>query len=353
MKKDLFGLGMAVAVASVSIFGLMKESHAGEEVNVYSYRQPFLVDPMFDAFTAETGIKVNVVYAKKGLDQRLKEEGKNSPADLIMSVDIGRLTSIVAKGLTQPVDSSILNTNIPSHLRAENNEWFALTTRARIVYASKDRVKEGELTSYEDLANPKFKGRICTRAGNHSYNLALISSMIKTHGEEKTIAWLEGVKENLARKPQGNDRAQVKAIWQGECDVAIGNTYYMGKMLADKKQIPWAESVKIIFPNQGDRGTHINVSGVSMTKYAPNRANAQKLMEFLSEDKAQGMYAEVNYEYPVKPGVAWSELVKGWGEFKGDEMSLDTIAALRKQSSQLVDKVGFNEKSFMIITCQL
>lgn len=343
MKKDLLGLGVAVAVAGASIFALMAPASAAEEVNVYSYRQPFLVDPMFDAFTAETGIKVNVVYAKKGLDQRLAEEGKNSPADLIMSVDIGRLSSIVNKGLTQSVDSEVLNANIPAHLRSEKGEWFALTTRARIVYASKDRVKEGELKTYEDLADPKFKGRICTRAGNHSYNLALISSMIETHGEAEAQKWLEGVKANLARKPQGNDRAQVKAIWQGECDISIGNTYYMGKMLADEKQIPWAESVDILFPNQGDRGTHINVSGVSMTKYAPNRANAQKLMEFLSEDKAQAMYAEVNYEYPVKPGVTWSDLVKGWGEFKGDKMSLDTIASLRKTASKLVDTVGYNE----------
>ncbi|MDX1739042.1 MAG: extracellular solute-binding protein, partial [Alphaproteobacteria bacterium] len=296
MKKDLLGLGAAVAVAATSIYGLMSDAHAADEVNVYSYRQPILIEPMFEAFTAETGIKVNVVYAKKGLDQRLEEEGQNSPADLIMSVDIGRLSSIVNKGLTQAVDSDVLKSNIPAHLRSTEDQWFALTTRARIVYASKDRVTEGELTTYEDLADPKFEGRICTRAGNHSYNLALIASMIETHGEAKAEDWLRGVKANLARKPQGNDRAQVKAIWQGECDISIGNTYYMGKMLADPEQVPWAESVRIIFPNQDDRGTHINVSGVSMTKYAPNRENALKLMEFLSEDKAQAMYAEVNYE---------------------------------------------------------
>ena len=343
MKKDLLGLGAAVAVAATSIYGLMSDAHAADEVNVYSYRQPILIEPMFEAFTAETGIKVNVVYAKKGLDQRLEEEGQNSPADLIMSVDIGRLSSIVNKGLTQAVDSDVLKSNIPAHLRSTEDQWFALTTRARIVYASKDRVKEGEFTTYEDLADPKFEGRICTRAGNHSYNLALIASMIETHGEAKAEDWLRGVKANLARKPQGNDRAQVKAIWQGECDISIGNTYYMGKMLADPEQVPWAESVRIIFPNQDDRGTHINVSGVSMTKYAPNRENALKLMEFLSEDKAQAMYAEVNYEYPVKDGVKWSDLVKGWGEFKGDKMPLDRIAELRSTASKLVDKVGFNE----------
>lgn len=247
------------------------------------------------------------------------------------------------KGLTQPVDSAILKKAIPANLRAGDDQWFALTTRARIVYASKDRVAEGDLTTYEDLADPKFKGRICTRAGNHSYNLALIASMIETHGEAKTEDWLKGLKANLARKPQGNDRAQVKAIWQGECDLSIGNTYYMGKMLADKKQIEWANSVRIIFPNQKDRGTHINVSGVSMAKYAPNRDNAQKLMEFLVSDQAQALYAELNYEYPVKAGVEWSPVVNAWGEFKTDEMSLDRIAALRGDASKLVDRVGFNE----------
>ncbi|WP_420549165.1 Fe(3+) ABC transporter substrate-binding protein [Curvivirga sp.] len=343
MKKDLLGLGAAIAIAAVSIAGLMKNSHAAEEVNVYSYRQPFLIDPMFDAFTKETGIAVNVVYAKKGLEQRIKQEGPNSPADLIMSVDIGRLSSIVNKGLTQPVESEILETAIPANLRSTENQWFALTTRARIVYASKDRVPEGDLTTYEDLADPKFKGRICTRAGNHSYNLALIASMIDVHGEAKTEEWLKGLKANLARKPQGNDRAQVKAIWQGECDLSIGNTYYMGKMMSDKKQIEWANSVRIIFPNQEGRGTHINVSGVSMAKYAPNRENAQKLMEFLVSDKAQALYAELNFEYPVKESVEWSPVVNAWGQFKTDDISLDTIASLRDEASKLIDKVGFNE----------
>ncbi|MTI09179.1 Fe(3+) ABC transporter substrate-binding protein [Curvivirga aplysinae] len=343
MKKDLLGLGAAIAIAAVSIAGLMKTSQAAEEVNVYSYRQPFLIDPMFDAFTKETGIAVNVVYAKKGLEQRIKQEGPNSPADLIMSVDIGRLSSIVNKGLTQPVESEILETAIPANLRSTENQWFALTTRARIVYASKDRVPEGDLTTYEDLADPKFKGRICTRAGNHSYNLALIASMIDVHGEAKTEEWLKGLKANLARKPQGNDRAQVKAIWQGECDLSIGNTYYMGKMMSDKKQIEWANSVRIIFPNQEGRGTHINVSGVSMAKYAPNRENAQKLMEFLVSDKAQALYAELNFEYPVKEGVEWSPVVNTWGQFKTDDISLDTIASLRDEASKLIDKVGFNE----------
>ncbi|RED49663.1 Fe(3+) ABC transporter substrate-binding protein [Aestuariispira insulae] len=336
MKKALSTIALAAAVT-------LTAGAANADVNVYSYRQPFLIQPMFDAFTKETGIKVNVVFAKKGLEERLKQEGANSPADLVFTVDIGRLNKVVEEELVQPVNSDILNANVPESLRDPEGKWFALTTRARIVYASKDRVKPGEIASYEDLADPKWKGRICTRPGNHGYNLALISSMIAHHGEEKTEEWLKGVKANLARKPQGNDRAQVKAIWQGECDLAIGNTYYMGKMLADEEQYAWASSVNMVFPNQADRGTHVNISGVALTKHAPNKQEAIQLMEFLTENLAQKMYAEQNYEYPVKPGVEWSGLLQSWGAFKADSLNLAEVAKNRAAASKLVDKVGFNE----------
>lgn len=339
MKK---ALSIAILASGIAAAGATTVQ-AAEEVNVYSYRQPFLIQPMFDAFTRETGVKVNVVFAKKGLEERLKQEGENSPADLIFTVDIGRLHSVVEEGLTQSVESNTLESNIPANLRDPEGHWYGLTTRARIIYASKDRVKPGEITSYEDLADPKWKGKICTRSGNHSYNLALFASMIAHHGEEKTEEWLTGLKNNLARKPQGNDRAQVKAIWQGECDLAIGNSYYMGKMLADEEQYQWASSVNMIFPNQEDRGTHVNISGVAMTKHAPNKQNAVQLMEFLTDDLAQKMYSEQNYEYPVKPGVEWSGLLESWGSYKVDDLGLDVIANNRSKASKLVDKVGYNE----------
>ncbi len=341
-RASTFGLKLAAA-AGLAASVLISAQAQAEEVNVYSYRQPFLIEPMFAEFTKETGIEVNVVFAKEGLVERLKQEGANSPADLMFTVDISRLKALHDAGLTQPINNNVLEANIPENLRDPDGNWFALTTRARIIYASKDRVPVGSITSYEDLADPEWEGKICTRSGTHVYNIALISSMIEHHGREEAKAWLEGVKKNLARKPEGNDRAQVKAIKEGECDLAVGNSYYMGKMLEDEEQRAWAESVYLIFPNQDNRGTHVNVSGVAMTKAAPNKDNAIALMEFLTSDIAQEMYAEQNYEYPVKPGVAWSGLLKSWGTFKTDSLNLATIAENSNDATKLVNEVGFNE----------
>ena len=316
---------------------------AGADVNVYSYRQPFLIDPVFDAFTAETGIKVNTVFAKDGLVERLKNEGRNSPADILLTTDSGPLYQAVDTGLTQPLGNETLEANIPLEYRDPDGNWFGLSSRARLIVASKDRVEAGSITSYEDLAKPAFENQICTRSGKHTYNVALSASMIAHHGLEGASEWLSGVKKNLARKPQGNDRAQVKAIKEGECDIAIINSYYMGKMLSDPDQIAWAESVTVIFPNQDDRGTHMNISGASLTTGAPNKDHAVKLLEFMSSDTAQSIYAETNYEYPVKAGVAWSELVQSWGEFKGDTLSLAEIAKYRADAVKLADKVGYDQ----------
>ena len=258
-----------------------------EEVNLYSYRQPELLAPLTEAFTAETGIDVNVAYLEQGMVERLQAEGDRSPADLVFTVDISRLAAVVNAGVTQSVTSEVLNTNVPEQYRDPEGHWFGLTTRARIVYASKDRVDPSEVTTYEDLADPKWKGRICTRSGTHPYNVALVSAMLHHHGEEETKAWLEAVKANLGRKPQGNDRAQVRAIWAGECDIALGNTYYMGQMLNDPEQKEWADSVNVLFPVFEGAGTHVNISGVAMTKSAPNRENALKMMEFLTQPEAQ------------------------------------------------------------------
>jgi iron(III) transport system substrate-binding protein len=313
-----------------------------QEINVYSHRQPDLIQPLVDAFTAETGITVNVAFVDKGMAERLVAEGARSPADLVLTVDIARLMQIVDAGVTQPVQSDVLKANIPETLRDPADQWFGLTARARIVYASKDRVADGEVTTYEDLADPKWKGRICTRSGTNDYNVALTAAVIAHLGEDSAKTWLEGLKANLARKPDGGDRDQVKAIAAGECDIAIGNTYYIGQMLADPEQKAAAETVRIVFPTfQGD-GTHLNISGIAMTKAAPNHDNALKFMEWLSGDAAQKIYAETNNEYPVKPGVERSALVASWGEFTPDSISLSQVAALRSAALKLVETVDFD-----------
>ncbi|MCO4848083.1 MAG: Fe(3+) ABC transporter substrate-binding protein [Yoonia sp.] len=312
------------------------------DVNIYTTRQPDLIAPVMDAFTAETGIVVNLAFVDDGLVERLKAEGKRSPADLVMTVDIANLQQIVDADVIQPVQSDSLATNVPANLRSPDNLWFGLTTRARIIYASRDRVAEGEVTTYEDLASAKWEGRICTRSGLHDYNLALTSAVIAHLGQDGATAWAAGVKSNLARKPEGNDRAQVKAIWAGECDISLGNTYYMGQMLTDEEQTEWANSVRIVFPTFEDGGTHVNVSGVAMTKAAPNREEALQLMEFLVSPVAQGIYAELNSEYPVLDGALVSDIVASWGEFTTDDVALTDLAANRPAALRLMEVVDFD-----------
>lgn len=338
LRATLSVAGFAAAALTMA----SSAAYAAEEVNIYTDRQPELIEPILATFTKETGIKVNTVFAKSGIQERLSAEGRNSPADLVMTVDIGRLADLVASGLTQPVMSDVLAANVPANYHGPDGEWWALTSRARVLYVSRDRVAEGAIKSYLDLADPKWKGTICVRPGDHQYNIGLIAGMIAHHGEAKTEEWLRGVKANLARKPQGNDRAQVKAVKEGICDIAIGNTYYMGAMMNDPEQKAWAEAVRIVFPDQEDGGTHINVSGIVMTQASPNKANALKLMEFLTSDEAQRLYAEVNFEYPVKAGVAWSDLVKGWGTFKADDTALLAIADFRDEALRMVNTVDFN-----------
>ncbi|MCA1287551.1 Fe(3+) ABC transporter substrate-binding protein [Salipiger bermudensis] len=332
---------MRLATTALALIAATSPALA-EEVNLYSYRQPELLAPLTDAFTEATGIDVNVAFLDKGMVERLQAEGDRSPADLVFTVDISRLSAVVNAGLTQAVESDVLNENVPEQYRDPEGHWFGLTTRARIVYASKDRVDPSEVTSYEDLADPKWEGRICTRSGTHPYNVALVSAMLHHHGEEETKTWLEGVKSNLARKPQGNDRAQVKAIWSGECDISLGNTYYMGKMLEDDEQTAWAESVNVLFPEFEDAGTHVNISGVAMTKSAPNRENALKMMEFLTQPEAQEIYAHANYEYPIAPGTEADALVQGWGSFEADDVNLMTLADLRADALRIIEEVDFD-----------
>lgn len=328
---------LALSTASPSL--------AADKVNIYSYRQPDLIAPLLEEFTNQTGIKTQVQFLKKGMIEKLKAEGVNSPADVILTVDIGRLSEITTSGLTQQISNETINGNIPESFRDPSGNWFGLTMRGRVVYAAKERVSQDSIT-YEELADPKWKGKICTRSGQHAYNVAMIASMIANKGEEFTQTWLTGVKNNLARKPTGNDRAQAKGIFSGECDLGIGNTYYVGLMKNNEKdpeQKEWAKSMKVLFPNTQDRGTHVNLSGMALAKNAPNKASAIKLMEFLSSGKAQELYAEVVYEYPLKDGTKPSSTVQSFGTIKPDSLSLDEIAKLRKKASQLVDKVGYDE----------
>jgi iron(III) transport system substrate-binding protein len=313
-----------------------------DEVNIYSYRQPELIKPLTDAFTAQTGVKVNVAFLAKGMIERLAAEGDRSPADLVFTVDIARLSAVVEGGFTAPVESDVLDANVPENLRDPDGHWFGLTTRARIIYASKERVSDGEVTTYEDLASPKWEGRICTRSGTNAYNVALTSAVIEHKGMEGAKTWLQGVKNHLARKPQGNDRAQVKAIWSGQCDISVGNTYYMGQMLADEEQQEWADSVRIVFPTFEDGGTHVNVSGVALIKSAPNKNNAIKMMEFLTSPKAQEIYAAANFEYPIAPGTQADPLVQSWGTFTADNVNLMTLAANRPAALKLIEEVDFD-----------
>ena len=336
---------LLLLLASLAAVFTATAAHAGGEVNLYSYRQPFLIEPMLKEFTRETGVKVNIVFAKKGMVEKIKAAGANNPADAVLTVDVGRLEALRKAGLLEPVSSVVLDKTIPAHLRHSEGLWFGLTTRARIALVSKERVKPGELETLADLANPRFRGRICTRSGKHGYNVALIASVIANEGEAAAGQWLSGVRDNLARKPQGNDRAQAKAIYEGVCDVAISNHYYMGKMATNEKkpeQKQWANSVRVKFLDQNGRGNHLNISGAAVIKGAKNMDNAIALIEFLAGDKAQSMYATVNFEYPVKAGVKTHPLVESWGAFKADELSLEDIARHREAATKLVDKIGFN-----------
>ncbi len=313
-----------------------------EEVNIYSHRQPELIQPLLDQFTKETGIDVNIAFVDKGMTERLVAEGSRSPADLVLTVDIARLVQIVDAGVTQPVDSAVLAANIPAEYRDPGNQWFGLTTRARVIYASRDRVKDGEITTYEDLVNPKWKGRFCTRPFTSDYSVALTAAVLAHHDAAFTKTWLEGLKANLAKQPAGVDRDQVKSIAAGECDIALGNTYYLGQMLADPEQKADAEKVRIVFPVMEGGGTHMNISGIAMTKSAPNHDAALKLMEWLSSDEAQQIYAETNFEFPVKVGVARSEMVQSWGEFTPDTIGLAEVAAKRPEALKLIEEVNFD-----------
>lgn len=332
------------ALAALLVGGTSLAYAQSTEVNVYSYREPGLIQPLLDTFAKETGIKANVLFAGDGLIERVEAEGELSPVDVILTVDIGNLTNAKEKGVSQPIGSPALDRG-PEAYRDPDGNWVALSLRARVFYASKDRVTEAAL-SYEDIAKPEWKGRLCTRPGDHVYNIGLIANRIAVWGLDTTREWLGKVRDNLAFPPNGNDRAQVKSILEGTCDLAIGNTYYMGLMLnneAEPEQKDWAAAARIIYPDAEGTGTQVNVSGAILAKYAPNKENGEKLIEFLLSDAAQQIYANGNYEFPVVPGVKASDLVESWGALNADKTPLTDVASHRAEAAALVDELKFNE----------
>jgi iron(III) transport system substrate-binding protein len=336
---------LAAAALAAGIAYVPLAASAADVVNIYSQRQPDLIKPVLDAFTAETGIATEVLFLDKGLEDRIAAEGANSPADVILTVDIARLTAAKDKGVTQAVDDQIINADIPAEFRDPEGHWFALTRRGRVVWASKERVDLDALT-YEELADPKYAGKFCIRTGHHDYNLALFSAMIAHWGEAKTEEWMQGFKQNLARKPDGNDRSQGQGIFAGECDMSLGNTYYVGLMRTNDKepeQKEWEASLKVIFPTFEGGGTHMNISGMALAENSPNKDNALKLMQYLTSDEAQKIYAEQVYEYPVKVGVEASETVKSFGDVTPDTLPLAEIAKHRAAASEMVDRVGLDD----------
>ena len=325
-------------------FGLPALTPAlAEELNLYTTREPGLIQPLLDAFTEASGVTVNTVFLKDGLTERTAQEGDKSPADVLMTVDFGKLVELVDAGLTQPVSSEVLEAAIPAELRDPEGNWFALSLRARALYADKDM----DLTAfhYEDLADPEWKGRVCIRSGQHPYNVALIAAYIAHHGEEAAEEWLTGLKANLARKAGGGDRDVARDIMGGLCDIGVANSYYMGQMASGNggpEQIEWADAVKMIFPTFEDGGTQVNVTGAAVARHAPNRDQAVALLEYLVSPEAQKIYAEANFEHPILGGVEVSPLIAGFGTLQPDAKPLTEIDAHRAAASALAEKVGFD-----------
>ena len=316
---------------------------AAQEVNLYTMREPGLMQPLLDSFTKATGVKVTSIFMKDGLAERVAAEGTRSPADVLMTVDLGSLLDLVEKGLTQPVSSSALEGAIPSNLRGARGEWFALSLRARVLYVHPALPMTA--FSYEELADPKWKGKVCIRAGQHPYNTALIAAHIAKHGEAATEAWLRGIKANLARPTTGGDRDVARDIMGGICDIGVANSYYVGLMRSGAggpEQVKWGSAIKVMLPTFKNGGTHVNISGASVARYSPNRAAAVRLLEYLVSNDAQKIYAEANFEYPVTPGAPVHPLIAALGTLKVDALPLTDIARHRAAASRLVDKVGFD-----------
>lgn len=315
-----------------------------EEVNVYSAREEQLIKPLLDAFSKDTGIKVNLVTGDDDpLLERLKREGTNSPADVLITADAGRLYRATQNGSLQAIQSAKLNQAVPANLRDPENRWFGLTYRARVIFYNKDKVKPNELSTYEALADPQWQGRVCVRSSNSIYNQSLLASMIQADGAAQAENWAKGLVNNFARAPAGGDRDQIKAVAAGQCDVALANTYYYAQMLygKDAAQKAAASKVGLFWPNQNNRGTHINISGAGVTTAAKNKENAIKLLEYMVLDDAQRWYSSTNGEFPVKPGITASPELQSWGNFKRDPVNLSVLGKNNAQAVMLMDKAGW------------
>lgn len=318
---------------------------AADEINLYSARKEALIKPLLDDFSEQTGIRVNLVTGKAdALLQRLESEGKLTPADMLITVDAGRLYRAKAAELFQSVNSDILLDSVPPSYRDPDHQWFGLSVRARPIMVVKGEVDAAAIRRYEDLADPKWRGKICIRSSGNIYNQSMVASMIAAAGVGSTEDWARGLVANLARKPAGGDRDQIKAAASGECDVAVANTYYLARMLVSDKddgQRQAAQKMTIVWPNQGDRGTHVNISGAGIIKYSKNKDNAVRLLEFLVSDDAQAFYAETNHEYPVKPGVEVSEVLRAFGEFDADTLNLAELGKNNAEAVKLMDRAGW------------
>ena len=312
-----------------------------EEVNLYTARKEHLIRPLIDIFENNTGIKVNIVSAKtKVLIKKIIDEGETSPADLLITVDAGNLHKAKMKGISQEIKSDKINKLIPENLRDRDGHWYGLSIRSRVIMYNPKTVNPKNVMNYEDLARPALKGRVCIRSSSNIYNQSLLASLIHYNGEDAALGWAKDVVNNFSRPPKGNDRGQMTAVVLGKCDVTLANTYYLGKWISSKKDTEreYAEKIKVLFPNQDNRGSHINISGALVTKNSKNKANAVKLIEFLASDKAQEIYSKQNHEYPIRPNIKVSDVVKLWGyPFKMDSLNLTILADLNDQAGRIFD----------------
>ncbi len=314
------------------------------DINIYTHRHYDSDKILFKKFTDMSGIKVNVIKGSADqLIQRLQSEGKNSPADILLTVDAGRLVRAKDMGLLEPVSSKILTKNIPEMMRDSENHWFGLSVRARVIAYAKDRIKENELSTYEDLADPKWRGKIVVRSSNNIYNQSLLASLINENGSKNALKWAKSVRKNMARKPRGNDRDQARAVASGVADLAIINTYYLGLLAnsSDKADREVAEKLNIFFPNQNGRGTHINVSGVAVTKSSKNKKEAIRFIEFLTQEDNQRIFSEANYEYPLDYNNSKSKIHLKWGRFKADSIDLSILGKNNAEAVKIFDLAGW------------
>lgn len=340
MNRSLAAI--CLLAASAPNFLQSAQAQQGGSVNIYTAREPALIRPVIEQFSKETGIKVNLVFAQNGLEERIRAEGQNSPADILLTVDVSKLAEASAMGITQPFVTPAMAEAVPAPYRDPAGHWLATTLRARVFYVSKERVKDTALT-YESLAGPRWKGKVCMRDGQNAYNTSLFSAGLVRWGEARTEAWLAGVRSNLARRPSGGDRDVAKDIAAGLCDIGVGNTYYVGLMLnREPERKPWAEAIKVIQPTFEGGGTHVNISGIAVAKHAPNKEAALKLASWLVSDAAQSLYAQQNFEHPVRSAIPLETTVAGFGPLVADTTPLTAVAANRRKASDLVDKVGFN-----------